>query len=55
MKKNSMYYDTHRTKMCRDIYKPSSNIVRFFKTLWSVLIVGHSPISDTSYAKRKPH
>lgn len=54
MKKNSMYYDTHRTKMCKDIYRPSSNLVRFIKSLLAVLVVGHSPISNTTYSKRKP-
>lgn len=55
MKKNPMYYDTHRTKIFKNIYRPSSNLIRFVKSVWSVLVIGHSPISDTSYHRRRPY
>jgi hypothetical protein len=55
MQRNSMFFDTHRTKICKDIYRPSSNLMRLVKSVISVLLVGHSPISNTSYAKRKFH
>lgn len=50
-----MYYDTHRTKIFKSIYRPSSNLMRLVKSVWSVLVVGHSPISDTSYYRRRPY
>ena len=53
MQKTSLYFDTHRTKICKDIYRPSSNIVRFMKTVFSVFVNGQSPISNTSFAKRR--
>lgn len=56
MQKNAMFFDTHRTKICRDMYRPSSNLVRFVKSLVSVIVVGHSPISNnTSFNRKKPH
>jgi len=41
-----MYYDTHRAKICKDIYRPS-NIVRFAKSLLAILIMGQSPIAQS--------
>ncbi|MBC7850295.1 MAG: hypothetical protein H7Y31_11195 [Chitinophagaceae bacterium] len=55
MHRNSMFYDTHRTKICKDIYRPSSNLTRFIKSVFAVIMVGQSSISNTSYAKRKPN
>jgi hypothetical protein len=55
MQKNSMYFDTHRVKINKDIYRPSSNFIRFFKTVVAVLMVGQSPISQTSLMRRKMH
>ncbi|MDF2190940.1 hypothetical protein [Paraflavitalea sp. CAU 1676] len=46
MQKNTMYYDTHRAKINKDIYRPSSNVLRFFRSLMAVLMVGKSPISS---------
>lgn len=54
MEHSSMYFDTHRTQICKDFYKPSSGFVRFFKSLWTVLMVGQSPITATSYYKKRP-
>ena len=47
MQKNTMYYDTHRAKICKDIYRPSSNLLRFAKSLLAVLMIGHSPINSS--------
>lgn len=38
-----MYFDTQRAKVYKNIYRPSSNISRFFMSLMSVIIDGHSP------------
>jgi hypothetical protein len=54
MQKNTMYYDTHRAKICKDIYRPSSNLFRFFKSLMAVLMIGKSPIS-TPLTKYRLH
>jgi len=50
-----MYYDVHRAKIHKTIYRPSSNIIRFVKSLLAVIMLGDSPISATSYARRKGH
>jgi len=55
MQKNAMYFDTHRTKISKDLYRPSSNFVRFFKTIMAVVMLGESPISQTSINRRKMH
>ncbi len=55
MQKNTMYFDTHRTKICKDIYRPSSNLVRLFKTVVAVLMSGSSPISHSALSRRKMH
>ncbi len=47
MQKTIMYYDTHRAKICKDIYRPSSNLLRFAKSLFAVLMIGQSPISHS--------
>jgi hypothetical protein len=52
MQKNTMYYDTHRAKICKDIYRPSSNLFRFAKSLLSVIMMGQSPISASPVKHR---
>lgn len=52
MPKNTMYYDTHRAKICRDMYRPSSNIFRFLQSLLAVLMVGRSPITNSPVKHR---
>jgi len=49
-----MYYDVHRAKIHKTIYRPSSNIIRFVKALFAVVMLGNSPIS-ASPVKRKFH
>jgi hypothetical protein len=53
--KNPMYYDTHRTKICKEIYKPSPNLFRFIKSIWAVFMIGESPISKSAYSRRRIH
>ena len=55
MKKSAMYYDTHRTRICKDIYKPTTGITHFIRSIWAVLMIGHSPISNTTFAKKRLH
>lgn len=50
-----MYFDVHRAKIHKTIYRPSSNLVRFAKSLIAVIMLGNSPISASSYAKRRFH
>lgn len=52
MEKNTMYFDTNRTKINKDIYRPSSNLLRFLKSLLAVLLVGQSSINHGSYSRR---
>ena len=55
MKKDSMYFDVHRAKINKAIYRPSSNLVRFAKSLIAVIMLGDSPISTSAYSKRRFH
>lgn len=53
MEKNHMQFDTRRTRICRDIYKPSPNLFRFIKSILAVVMIGESPISKPNYSRRK--
>ena len=53
MEKKSMYYDVNHTKICRSHYKGNS-FLKLFKNVWTVLMVGTSPI-DHSFRKRRIH
>jgi len=55
MEKNPMYYDVHRAKIHKTIYRPSSNIIRFVKSLLAVVMLGNSPISTPAPVRRKLH
>ncbi|MHA4810170.1 hypothetical protein ACX0G9_18800 [Flavitalea flava] len=46
MKKHNLSYDTRKTKIYKDIYRPSSSLSRFLGTLLSVIVVGHSPVNS---------
>jgi len=48
MEKNTMYYEVHKAKIYKKEYRPSTNILRFVKSLLSVILVGESPISGQS-------
>jgi len=50
-----MYYDVQSAKIHKAIYRPSSNIVRFVKSLLAVVMLGNSPISTASPVRRKFH
>lgn len=45
MQKKYMY-DVNHSKIYKDLYRPSTNIFRFLKTVLSILLVGDSPISS---------
>ena len=48
MQKKSMYYDVNNTKICRNHYKSSNGIFSLIKNIWTVLLVGESPINHPS-------
>ena len=53
MEKNNMYYDVQQTMIHKSVYRPSSNLSRFAKFLWSIILVGQSPIHHrTNYGRR---
>ncbi|HEY4290818.1 MAG TPA: hypothetical protein VGN00_27145 [Puia sp.] len=54
MKKNHMQYDVRRTRIYKDIYRPSSNPSRFLGTLLSIILHGHSQVgaSDTFLSRK---
>ena len=45
MEKNSKYYDIHRTRIYKDLYRRSANLPRFFKAVIGIFLTGGSPIS----------
>ncbi|MET0299026.1 MAG: hypothetical protein ABW036_04665 [Flavitalea sp.] len=53
MRNNSIHYSTTRVKTCRDMYRPSSNIALFLKSIMSVILIGRSPIDRMP--RRKHH
>jgi len=53
MKKNNMYYDTSLTRIHKDIYRPSSNVARFVKSVLTVLLIGRSPIGQAGYSRKR--
>lgn len=48
MEKNTMYFEVHKAKIYKKEYRPSGSIVRFVKSLLSVILIGESPISGQS-------
>ena len=55
MEKNNMYYDTHKAKIFKDLYKPSPNLTRFIKSLFTVVVSGKSLLGNSAAHKRKFH
>ncbi|HSZ85738.1 MAG TPA: hypothetical protein VK787_06890 [Puia sp.] len=53
MQKNNMYFDTNRTKIYKDIYRPSSNFFTFFRSILSVILSGHPVAGNPSYYRIK--
>jgi hypothetical protein len=41
-----MYFETRKTRIYKDIYRPSSKISNFLGTILSVIIMGQSPVSN---------
>jgi hypothetical protein len=55
MEKNNMYFDTRKSKIFKDLYRPTPNISRFIKSLFTVVLSGHSPVGTPAVYKRKFH
>jgi len=54
MQKRTMYFDVNNTKICRNHYKNSNGLFSLIKSIWTVLLIGESPINHPS-SKRKMH
>jgi hypothetical protein len=54
MEKNNMYYSVQQTMIHKNVYRPSSNFTRFARFLWSIILVGQSPINHRTDYARKP-
>lgn len=53
MEKTNMYYNVQQTLIHKKVYQRSSNISHFIKFLWSIVLVGQSPIGQrTNYGRR---
>jgi hypothetical protein len=55
MKKNNMYYDTQKVKIFKDEYRPSPNLLRFVKSVMTVVVSGRAPIGQSAIEKRRCH
>lgn len=53
MKKSNMYYDTSLTRINKKIYRPSSNIVRFVKSVLAIVLIGQSPVGTSAYSRKR--
>ena len=53
MLKDNLQYDVRKTRIYKDIYRPSSNLSRFFGTLLSVLLHGQSPLGGSAHVYRR--
>lgn len=53
MPKSNMSFDTRNAKIYKDIYRPSSNLTRFFRTILSVILIGQSPVTHTDHHYRR--
>ncbi|MBC7902072.1 MAG: hypothetical protein H7Y27_01555 [Gemmatimonadaceae bacterium] len=53
MERNKMYYDVRQSMIHRKAYRPSSNLTRFARFLWTIIVMGESPIHHrASYERR---
>jgi hypothetical protein len=55
MEKNNMYFDTRKAKIFKDLYKPTPNLSRFIKSLFTVVVSGQSLLGTPAVYKRKFH
>ncbi len=46
MKKDQLQFDARRTKIYKDIYRPSSRPSRLLGTLLSIILRGQSPVGS---------
>jgi hypothetical protein len=53
MPNNSIHINKERVKIYRDIYRSSSNILNFLKSLLSVIMMGQSLSGSVSYYRIK--
>lgn len=52
MEKKLMYHNIDQTKIYRDHYKPSTSVMRLIKSVWAVIMIGESPISQPRIRRR---
>ena len=48
-----MYYDTNLTRINKKIYRPSSNMVRLFKSVLAIIVIGRSPVGTSAYSRKR--
>jgi hypothetical protein len=47
-----MYYDTNLARINKNIYRPSSNIVRLVKSVLAIIIIGRSPVGTAAHSRK---
>ena len=46
MKKDHLQYDVRKTRIYKDIYRPSTNLSRFLGALLSIILHGQSQVGN---------
>lgn len=54
MNNTQLHFESRKTKIYKDIYRPSTKVSRFVGTILSIIIQGHSPVNNADrYYTRK--
>jgi hypothetical protein len=53
MEKNNMQHHIQQTMIHRNVYRPSSSVTRFARFIFSILLVGQSPINYRAQYDRR--
>ena len=53
MNHDQLQYEVRKARIYKDIYRPSSNLTRFFGTLLSVLLHGQSQVGGSAHVYRR--
>lgn len=53
MEKNNMQYHVRQTLIHKDVYRPSPSLGRFAKFIFSIILMGQSPINHRADYDRR--
>lgn len=55
MEKNNLQYYVRQTQIHKNVYRPSSSVGRFARFIFSILLVGQSPINYRAQYERRSY